>query len=69
MPTCSIPIAVQLRPTVWRQIVSSGTSWIDRPVAVDHEVRARAGQLVELGVGYVVAANVFHADENVVVAV
>ena len=27
VPTCSIPIAVQFSPTVWRQIVFSATSW------------------------------------------
>ena len=55
MPTCSIPIAVQLSPTVWRHISRSDTSWWITPLPVDHEVRADARQLVQLDVGHVAA--------------
>ena len=50
VPTCSMPIAVQLRPTVWRQIVVERHELVDRPVAIDDEVRTRPGALAELGV-------------------
>ena len=58
-PTCSMPIAVQFSPTVCRHMIDSGTNCTIVPSRPDDEVRAHAGQLVELGVGPS-GANVLH---------
>ena len=62
-PTCSMPIAVQLRPTVCRHMIARGHEPVDGPVAVDHVVRADAGQLAQLHVGRVGGEGVEHGRE------
>ena len=52
-PTCSIPIARVLSPTVCRHIQLQRHELVDRAVAVDDEVRAHARALAELDVGRV----------------
>ena len=68
VPTCSIPIAVQFSPTVWRQIVVERDELVDRPVAVDQEVRARPGSSPSSGSG-ASDEKVFHDDANELAAV
>ena len=63
-PTCSMPIAAQLSPTVWRQMTVEPDELVDRAVAVDDEMRARAGQLVQLRVRNVGAERVVRRRER-----
>ena len=59
-PTCSMPIAVWLRPTVWRQRHFSGTSWWIVPSRSIRKCAHTPGRSPYSTSG-ALAANVFHA--------
>ena len=68
IPTCSIPIAVWLRPTVWRQRHLSATSWRIVPSRSITKCEQTPGRSPNSTSG-AFAANVFQAEEYDVVAV
>ena len=64
MPTCSIPIAVQFRPTVWRHMIPSGTSWWIVPSRSMTKCAHSPGSSCSSTSG-TSGANVLNAAENV----